>query len=82
MVVSVTKGPYKNVSFIENGKEVGKASFEEGTDRPKKVWTRVGPLGETPKHVTDAYPLSDQQNKGGGRVRSDERRVRGEEPGH
>jgi hypothetical protein len=32
--------------------------------RPTKVWTRVGPLGETPKHVTDAYPLSDQQNKG------------------
>ena len=32
--------------------------------RPSKVWTRVGPLGETPKHVTDAYPLSDQQNKG------------------
>ena len=25
----------------------------------------TGPLGETPKHVTDAYPLSDQQNKGG-----------------
>ena len=24
-----------------------------------------GPLGETPKHVTDAYPLSDQENKGG-----------------
>ena len=34
-------------------------------ERPKKVWTRVGPLGETPKHVTDAYPLSDQQNKAG-----------------
>jgi hypothetical protein len=32
--------------------------------RPTKVWTRVGPLGETPKHVTDTYPLSDQQNKG------------------
>ena len=31
--------------------------------RPTKVWTRVGLLGETPKHVTDAYPLSDQQNK-------------------
>ena len=65
MVVSVTKGPYRNVSFIENGKEVGKAPIKEGTDRPKKVWTRVGPLGETPHHVTDAYPLSDQQNKGG-----------------
>ena len=33
--------------------------------RPTKIWNRTGPLGETPKHVTDAYPLSDQQNKGG-----------------
>jgi len=64
MVVSVARGPYKNVIFIENGKEVGKVSLHEGNDRPKQVWTRVGPLGETPRHVTDAYPLSDQQNKG------------------
>ncbi len=28
-----------------------------------KDWTRVGPLGETPMHKTDDYPLSDQQNK-------------------
>jgi hypothetical protein len=33
--------------------------------RPTKIWNRTGPLGETPKHVTDTYPLSDQQNKGG-----------------
>jgi beta-glucanase (GH16 family) len=33
--------------------------------RPTKIWTRIGPLGETPKHVTSAYPLSDQQNKDG-----------------
>ena len=33
--------------------------------RPTKIWNRTGPLGETPKHVTDAYPLSDQENKGG-----------------
>jgi beta-glucanase (GH16 family) len=33
--------------------------------RPTKIWNRTGPLGDTPKHVTDAYPLSDQQNKGG-----------------
>jgi len=32
--------------------------------RPGKIWNRTGPLGETPKQVTDAYPLSDQQNKG------------------
>jgi hypothetical protein len=33
--------------------------------RPTKIWNRTGPLGETPKHVTDAYPLSDQDNNGG-----------------
>ena len=33
--------------------------------RPTKVWNRTGPLADTPKHVTDAFPLSDQQNKGG-----------------
>ncbi len=32
--------------------------------RPTKSWNRQGPLGKTPKHVTDAYPLSDQANKG------------------
>jgi beta-glucanase (GH16 family) len=32
--------------------------------RPTKIWNRTGPLGETPEHVTDAYPLSDQENKG------------------
>jgi hypothetical protein len=32
--------------------------------RPTKIWNLTGPLGETPKRVTDAYPLSDQQNKG------------------
>ena len=35
MVVSVARGPYKYVIFIENGKEVGKVSFHEGNDRPK-----------------------------------------------
>jgi beta-glucanase (GH16 family) len=34
-------------------------------DCPKRIWTRVGPLGETPQHLTDKYPLSDQENKGG-----------------
>jgi beta-glucanase (GH16 family) len=33
--------------------------------RPTKIWNRTGSLGQTPKHVTDAYPLSDQGNKGG-----------------
>lgn len=27
-------------------------------------WTRTGPLGDTPKRVTDAWPLSDQTNAG------------------
>ena len=38
---------------------------EVADKRPTKIWNRTGPLGETPKHVTDAYPLSDQDNKGG-----------------
>jgi hypothetical protein len=39
---------------------------QEATDtRPTKIWDRTDPLGETPKHVTDAYPLSDQENSGG-----------------
>jgi beta-glucanase (GH16 family) len=33
--------------------------------RPRKIWNRTGPLGETPKRITDAFPLSDQENKGG-----------------
>lgn len=36
-----------------------------GDKRPVKMWTRSGPLGETPARVTDAYPLSDQRNSGG-----------------
>lgn len=32
--------------------------------QPANEWTRVGPLGETPKGTTDALPLSDQENKG------------------
>jgi beta-glucanase (GH16 family) len=34
-------------------------------NRPTKIWNLTGPLGNTPKHVTDAYPLSDQENKSG-----------------
>ncbi len=37
----------------------------EPEKRPAKIWNRTGPFGDTPKHVTDAFPLSDQQNKGG-----------------
>lgn len=33
-------------------------------EQPSKEWTRVGSLGETPKRITDDYPLSDQENKG------------------
>jgi beta-glucanase (GH16 family) len=33
--------------------------------RPTKIWNRSGPLGDTPKRVTDASPLSDQDNKDG-----------------
>ena len=41
------------------------AASDQADKRPTKIWNRTGPLGETPKHVTDAYPLSDQDNKGG-----------------
>jgi beta-glucanase (GH16 family) len=41
------------------------AAAPVGDKRPTKIWNRTGPLGETPRRVTDAYPLSDQQNKGG-----------------
>lgn len=27
-------------------------------------WTRKGDLGETPKRITNEFPLSDQENKG------------------
>ena len=32
--------------------------------RPTKIWSRTGPLGETPKRISDAWPLSDQRNEG------------------
>jgi hypothetical protein len=32
--------------------------------REDSGWTRVGPLPNPPERLTDAYPLSDQQNKG------------------
>ena len=38
---------------------------QQRTEKPTRIWNRTGPLGDTPKHVTDAFPLSDQQNKGG-----------------
>jgi hypothetical protein len=37
---------------------------EPADRRPTKIWNRTGPLGETPRRITDAYPLSDQENKG------------------
>ncbi len=40
------------------------ASCAEQQEHPTKIWNRTGPLGDTPKHVTDSYPLSDQQNEG------------------
>ncbi len=32
---------------------------------PNKGWTRIGPLGETPRRATEDLPLSDQTNEGG-----------------
>ena len=42
-----------------------KATSNQADKRPTKIWTRTGPLGDTPQHVTDAFPLSDQENQGG-----------------
>ena len=37
-----------------------------GSDkRPTKIWNLTSPLQEIPKRVSDAYPLSDQQNRRG-----------------
>jgi len=32
--------------------------------RPAEIFNRRGPLGRTPRRVTDAFPLSDQENRG------------------
>jgi beta-glucanase (GH16 family) len=45
----------------------GVQAVDAAEKRPAKIWTRTGPLGETPKRITDAYPLSDQENKDGWR---------------
>jgi len=34
------------------------------TKKPNKDWVRAGELGPKPRRVTDAFPLSDQENKG------------------
>jgi acetyl esterase/lipase/beta-glucanase (GH16 family) len=67
-------GPIKDDEFvlvkIETETKVGKKKAAAappqpgGEKRPAKIWNRTGPLGETPKRTTDAYPLSDQENKG------------------
>ncbi len=43
---------------------LGDASQGSVEKRPSIDWVRTGPLEEAPGRVTDAYPLSDQQNKG------------------
>ncbi len=46
----------------------GKPGATEGKTNAAAVpksWTLKGPLGETPKRVTDKFPLSDQENKAG-----------------
>ena len=54
------------LSIVVAGIPMFSVRAEQAADRrPTKIWNRTGPLGETPKHVTDAYPLSDQQNEGG-----------------
>jgi beta-glucanase (GH16 family) len=40
------------------------ADSPPGDKPPTKIWSRQGPLGETPKRIADTYPLSDQTNQG------------------
>ena len=44
------------------GASVGTNRFNE---KAIKQWTLQGPLGESPKRISDSLPLSDQQNQGG-----------------
>ena len=46
----------------EPGATTGTNKFNE---KSIKQWTLKGPLGETPKRVTENFPLTDQQNRGG-----------------
>ncbi|HCO94522.1 MAG TPA: glycoside hydrolase, partial [Phycisphaerales bacterium] len=39
-------------------------NFVVGKSKPTKGWVRTGELGAIPQRVTDAFPLSDQANKG------------------
>ncbi len=61
-VVAVTLALAVHTASAEEKQPTAKSIANQ---RPTKIWNRTGPLGETPKHITDAYPLSDQQNKGG-----------------
>jgi beta-glucanase (GH16 family) len=40
-----------------------RSAAKPAAGKPTKMWLRVGPLGQTPKRVSDAFPLSDQENK-------------------
>ncbi len=50
--------------FVAQTAVAGEAAKND-EKRPTKIWNLSGPLGETPKRTTEAYPLSDQQNKEG-----------------
>jgi beta-glucanase (GH16 family) len=50
------------VFAVTTGALAAEADAQKQTD---KGWTLVGPLGATPKGITDAFPLSDQENKSG-----------------
>ena len=65
--IGYEKSDHRNCVFrcLLRGGSLGSESGADPQKHPTKIWNRTGPLGETPKHVTDAYPLSDQQNKGG-----------------
>lgn len=43
----------------------GPTSDTPAVKRPTKIWNRSGALGETPRRLSHAWPLSDQENQAG-----------------
>jgi beta-glucanase (GH16 family) len=64
LLAALAERPTEPVNFTGAVQGPGTATSRDGNHRPRKDWTRVGPLGERPRRVSDAYPLSDQQNRG------------------
>ncbi len=46
--------------------QFAESAQSDADQRPTKIWNRTGPLGETPKHVTDAFPCPTSRTKAAG----------------